>query len=112
MAAMIEVLTPVATVLGVISGVGYVGKKIYDLKTKINKIEEEREALREEKQDYEATIQTVRDVIVDLQGIVENGSIDEDQLQSSLDALETCVLPEEQQILSKLDRLQTQVESK
>jgi len=43
---------------------------------------------------------------------VKNGTLDEDQLQRCLDALETCVLPEEQQILSKLDRLQTQIDNK
>jgi len=107
-----QLLAPVATVLGVVSGAGYVVKKVYDLKKEVKSIEQERQKLEQEKDDYEQTVSTVRDVIVDLQGIVKNGTLDEDQLQRCLDALETCVLPEEQQILSKLDRLQTQIDNK
>lgn len=112
MPELTQLLAPAATVLGVVSGTGYVVKKVYDLKKKVTQVEKDREKLEQEKENYEATINTVRDVIVDLQGIVKNGTLDEDQLQASLDELETCVLPEEQQILSKLDRLQTQVDNK
>jgi len=78
---------------------------------KYRKLENERQRFKQERDDYEDTIDAVRTTIKDLQTVKEEGELDVNQLRSSLDKLERCALPKEERMLSKLDRLQTQIKN-
>lgn len=101
MGVVTEILGPWGAVLGVATGLAWMYKK------KKN-IEEEKNTLEKEKKEYKDTIEDTRDIIVDLQSAVENG--DDKQLSNVLDRLEKAILPKDDQILSKLDRLQTKTD--
>lgn len=78
---------------------------------KYRKLENERQRFKEERDDYEDTIDAVRTTIKDLQTVKKDGELDVNQLRTSLDKLERCALPKEERMLSKLDRLQTQIKN-
>lgn len=84
-------------------------KQSEELRQEKQKLVEERDTLKEKKDEYEDTIQSTRDIIKDLQTSVNNGSVDKKSISDILDRLEQTVLPKEDQVLSKLDRLQTQL---
>lgn len=69
-------------------------------------LEEERDKLKEEKEDVEKTVNQIRDAIKELESAV-CGDLDEESIQNALDNLESAALSEKQQMLSKQDRLQT-----
>lgn len=86
-------------------------EKLEEVKEKREKLEKEKEDLVTEKEEYEEMIDETRSIIKELQGVIKKDEeeFDRCELGGILDRLEETVLPEKQQILSKLDRLQTNV---
>lgn len=79
------------------------------LRSEKQEIESKREQLNKEKESYEKQIEQTKEVIQDLNQCVRNGHIDEHKLNEILDRLEEAILPENERVLSKLDRIKYEV---
>lgn len=96
----------IGIVVTVVAGAGVAFWQNYEKK----QVEEERQKLQGEKEEYEETIQETRNIIKDLQKIIcGDEELTEGELTDMLDRLESTILPKDDQILSKLDRIQYQV---
>lgn len=91
-------------------------RKNKGLKVERGQIKQEREELEQKKQELlenieekEQTIEDVREAISTLAKITQGEETDDEKLKDVLDNLEQTVLPTEQQLLSRQNRLRTQL---
>lgn len=80
-----------------------------ELEDKKEELEKKEAELLENIEEKKKTIEDVREAISTLSTISQGEETDNEKLKDVLDKLEKTVLPVEHQILSKQDRIQTQV---
>lgn len=106
----------IITLIGVISGIFGIGAyfyQVYRQRLEVEKVEEQKNNLREErdeiiekKEEYQETIEETKDYIKDLQDMVLDGEVNQENMVEILNRLESSILPESEQIISNLNRVQ------